>query len=50
MPWSSVSAATPKGEPVSPEGTQERNKEYWTRPEVHIKGVIPLTPDFCILP
>ena len=29
MSGSSLNAATPKGEPVSPEGTQEGNKEDW---------------------
>ena len=28
MPQFSASAATPKGEPVSPEGTREGKKEY----------------------
>ena len=41
----SVRTATPKGGPVSLEGTQERNKD-WPRVEVHIKGVIPVSPDF----
>ena len=35
-----MGTATPKGGPVSPEGTQERNRD-WPAAEVHIKGVIP---------
>ena len=46
--WSSVRIATPKGGPVSPEGTQERTKEDCPTAEVHIKEVIPLSPDFYI--
>ena len=49
MSWSSVNAVTPKGGLVSPEGTQERNKEDWRPVEVPIKGVIPLSPDLCLI-
>ena len=45
MSQSSVRTATPKGGPVSPEGNQERNKD-WPKAEVHDKGVIPVSPDF----
>ena len=50
MPQSSVSAATPKGEPVSPEGTQEGNKEAGPTAEGQIKGETPGSPDLCIFP
>ena len=43
-------SATPKGELVSPEGTQKRNKEYWPIAEVHNKGVVPIRPDLYIFP
>ena len=47
---SSVNAVTPKGELVSPEGTQERNKEYWPTTEVPIEGMSPVSPDLYIFP
>ena len=46
----SVNAVTLKAGPVSPEGTQERNKEDWPTGEVHIKGVIPVNPDPYLFP
>ena len=36
--------------PVSPEGTQERNKEDWPSAEMCIKGVILVSPDLYIFP
>ena len=50
MKWPSVRTATPKGGPVSPEGTQERNKEDWPTAEVYIKGGTPVSPDIYIFP
>ena len=50
-----VRTATPKGagrgggRAVSPEGTQQRNKD-WSEAEVHIKGGIPVSPEFYIFP
>ena len=41
---------TPKAGPMSPEGTQERNKEDWPTAEVPIKAVIPGSPDIYIFP
>ena len=49
MSRSSVRTATPKGQPLSSEGAQERNKD-WPTAEVHIQGVIPVSPDFHIFP
>ena len=40
----------PKGGPLSPEGTQERNKDDLPTAEVHIKGVIPISPDIYSFP
>ena len=48
MSWSSMSAATSKGELVRPEGTHERNKEYWPMAEVHIKEMITVSPELWI--
>jgi len=42
----SVRIATPK---VGPEATKERKKD-WPSAEVHIKGMIPLSPEFYIFP
>ena len=50
MSQSSVSTATPKGEPVGPEGTQDENQEYFPLAEVHIKGMISESPDLYIFP
>ena len=45
-----MSAATPKGEPVIPEVSQESNKEYWSLADVHIKGVILVSLELYIFP
>ena len=50
MSQSSVRIATPQDGPVSPEGTQGRNKEQWPTAEVPIKGMIPVIPDLHLLP
>ena len=50
MSQSFVNEATHKGEVVSPEETQERYKYWLQTAEVHIKGVILVSPDLCIFP
>ena len=50
MSQSSAGTATPKDRLVSPQGTQERNKEDWPTAEVQIKGVIPVSPELNIFP
>ena len=44
-------AATVEGELVSPEETQDVKTGYWPQiAEVHIKGMISVSPDSCIFP
>ena len=51
MSWSSVIAALQR-EPVSPEETQDvKTQGYWSQiAEVHVKGMISVSPDSCIFP